>query len=656
MKQPTCSPNEGVVTTVRNSPPDWTRPVILATAAAFIVNYSLQPVLGWDTDLWWLTAGGRLFWEHLSIPRVDVFSHTAFGNPWGARHWGFMALTGAIYNAGGLDGLILLRTVLMCGTAAALYAAARTRGPAPWAAALAAVWAAAIFSQYYHVRPHLISLLCASLCVWILEVSTRGRPRACWWLPVVVLLWANIHGGVSLVALGLIGGYAANDRWLRRREPEIAGQVPWPWLLLLCALAELATPEPMISVAYVINMAFTPNPWRSEIGELNAPNFAAAEFRVSVLFALVCAAGAVVESRRGRWLDLLLLAMFVPLLASAVRQQYLLLPLLAPCVAQSIQGAAAFAAQCVPLPRRIAALCLVGCMGVLALVTVRESVDAARRGWPPSRLVRWESLPEGACQFIVSNQLKGRMFNGLPWGGYLLARLGPDYPVFVDGRVDSVYGADTLHSYQEIFQGGPRAHTLLEQFGVDLVIQRLQFDHTTLFLKILPESRDWRKVFDDGVAAVYLHRRAWPRMAASDSAVPPYWSTVYAQGQAALAAGRNLEAISRFREALVLYPDCTRCRLDLGLALARLGQLEDAVRQWRLALITHHRLFGAHYNLGVAALMEGRRWDAAAEFQAELGLGDSPESRSYLATLPDWPLVGSFQQAWRRFWAPLTVW
>jgi hypothetical protein len=48
--------------------------------------------------------------------------------------------------------------------------------------------------------------------------------------------------------------------------------------------------------------------------------------------------------------------------------------------------------------------------------------------------IRVNKYPEGAVKFLKENRVPGNMFNPYVWGGYLLWSLYPDYKIFIDGR------------------------------------------------------------------------------------------------------------------------------------------------------------------------------------------------------------------------------
>jgi hypothetical protein len=82
-------------------------------------------------------------------------------------------------------------------------------------------------------------------------------------------------------------------------------------------------------------------------------------------------------------------------------------------------------------------------------------------------LANWQ--PVKAVEFIRANDITGRMFNSLHFGGYLIHRLHGRLPVFIDGRTD-MYGDRFFTEYLDLNFGRDGWERLMEKYGIDLVI------------------------------------------------------------------------------------------------------------------------------------------------------------------------------------------
>ena len=71
-------------------------------------------------------------------------------------------------------------------------------------------------------------------------------------------------------------------------------------------------------------------------------------------------------------------------------------------------------------------------------------------------------------------------------------------------------------------------------------------------------------------------------------------------GHALLKKGQIDEAIRQYQEAIRLKPDDADAHNNLGVALGQKGQIDEAIRQFQEALRLNPDHADAHYNLGAA--------------------------------------------------------
>lgn len=160
-----------------------------------------------DNSYLWHVRAGTLQIERGEVLTSDPFSFTAMGRPWRTQSW----LADLLY--GWADNLWSLETVtpLVLTGAIVLVGAIGLRVyrtvPAPLPAAIGTIWVMWLTIGYFTPRPVLFSL--ALLAVFLVAADDQ---RLRWALPLVMWLWAAVHGGFII---GL--GYLVLDG-LRRRD------------------------------------------------------------------------------------------------------------------------------------------------------------------------------------------------------------------------------------------------------------------------------------------------------------------------------------------------------------------------------------------------------------------------------------------------------
>ncbi|MBT9582398.1 hypothetical protein IV102_03545 [bacterium] len=612
---------------------------LVLLAASSLLATCAVPMSGLDTDFFWHLAGGRYMAQTGQILTHDVFSHTRFESDWDNRDWLFQCMVYGAYRMGGFNAAVGLRVAFIMLSLGVLALAGRRRGAGTISTALAVLWAGSLAANYPNVRPYFISLFCGSAMVYALEgLRLQPDPRRNWRSALIVWaalwFWSNNHGGVSLVGLDMVGVYALlGVAW--QRQPWRA----WALIVVGSVVALMAVPQPLETLSFVINMTLGNNPYKYMMVEFFPPNFWAPHERPYGLFIVFFVVGALMRALGQRQpLDLVLFISFSPLLFTGGRHQFLLLPLLAPAMATMLSDVGRGLPK--PGPRAVLALCFLCLLG-----SVRECMVALRLGWPPRRLVSWDELPEGACNWLLAQNIHGNMFNDMPWGGYLMWRLGPQSRVFMDAR-NEVYGyGQVLQDFLKVIKGDEAsALALLDQYKVDFAVVESQPGRLNGLLR---GSAGWVKAFDDGVGAVYLRshtQNTWKKYV-------PHWTEVRNR-----AAGLAVApAIATLQEALQAYPDSPSMRVQLGVLLAP-QQPTLAEREWRLALLAGPVPL-AHYNLGLTARNRGDYLRAACEFGREWDLFKQQQAADQLAKLAPAPLLYSWAYGtWTDFWAPLTVW
>jgi hypothetical protein len=112
-----------------------------------------------------------------------------------------------------------------------------------------------------------------------------------------------------------------------------------------------------------------------------------------------------------------------------------------------------------------------------------------------------DSLPAKAVQFIQENKPAGPLFNSYNWGGYLIFKLWPDYPVYIDGRTD-LYDDAFIRRYLDVVAGGEGWQQTLDEDGVNLVL----IESGSTLAKFLESDPAWSILYQDVMATVFARR------------------------------------------------------------------------------------------------------------------------------------------------------
>jgi hypothetical protein len=190
-----------------------------------------------DNDVFWHLATARETLAH-GLVRADLFSWTVAGQPVPTDQWLGQLLWYGAYLAAGWSGILGLRAMavaVLVGTI--VWSALRERPRAPLVALIAALPAIALTRLVSVERPELFGFLCFAALVPLLRSARAGSDRALVALPLLIAVWANLHGsfalGVALVLAVAAEGALRDDPARRRGYLLTAGAA---------ALATLVTP------------------------------------------------------------------------------------------------------------------------------------------------------------------------------------------------------------------------------------------------------------------------------------------------------------------------------------------------------------------------------------------------------------------------------
>ena len=210
----------------------------MAVGLLFVAVAALALFTPAQGDTFWHLRAGADIWRSGHVPRVDLYSHTAYGTPWPDHEWLSQLLMYAAYRAGrGMPGLELGAAILILAAAATVYRL--MVGPRLTRFALLTL-GLAIAASSWSLRPQILTLFLLAFLVWLL---VRDR-HVVITIPPYFLIWANAHGGVALGGVVLaVCSAAAVLRWIRTRAPDDRRRAQKLVVVLpLAGLAVAATP------------------------------------------------------------------------------------------------------------------------------------------------------------------------------------------------------------------------------------------------------------------------------------------------------------------------------------------------------------------------------------------------------------------------------
>jgi len=117
------------------------------------------------------------------------------------QYWLSQVIFYLLYSMGGIKILILLRALCLSLSFYLIYNLSIKRGANPLLTALLTFLSYMVVVrefQYIGLKPQMWTTLFSILTIYLLEMTGEGRRSAFYILPIMMLLWSNMHGGFIL--------------------------------------------------------------------------------------------------------------------------------------------------------------------------------------------------------------------------------------------------------------------------------------------------------------------------------------------------------------------------------------------------------------------------------------------------------------------------
>ena len=451
-----------------------------------------------DPDVWWHLRTGQLIVENHKVPHLDPYSFTRAGQPWVNHEWLSQVGIYAVYRLAGWVGLIVAFAMIVAISLWMVYLRCPGR---PYIAGIFTLWGAAASAPIWGVRPQMFSLLLASIFLLMLERSDKHPWLLLWMVPLTVL-WVNLHGGylvgIGLMVLFLVGNVLevmfGFENW--------KGATPHLRRLALALIACLAVvplnPNGIRMYRYPLE-TLRSRSMQAYVDEWFSPNFHQAKELpfLCILLAVLLAWG--LSQRRLRARELLLVVATMWLALHSVRHIPIFVLVAVPMLSASAQfwleergtrpwlGSTARSPRS---PRKLVNAMILATFVVFTIVRIRVVI----RDQPKTEA---EHFPAAAVSFLARERPPGPILNNYDWGGYLIAKLYPEYRVFIDGRAD-LYGdsfMDDFYATYHLTEGWKRP---IEQWQIRTIL----LPPDAPLVTALRSQLGWKQLYADSRSVV----------------------------------------------------------------------------------------------------------------------------------------------------------
>ncbi len=533
---------------------------------AFVLIFGFFSAQIKDPDFFWHLKTGQYIYQTGSLPATDPFAYTSLPkdplNPESKRikfilkqYWLAQVIFYKVYDLAGFQGIIYLRASILALLILLIYKGMRREGGGFYLSLLLLVPVVIMLHAFTGERPQLFSFLFAFLLIYLIEgfrktetngdssrlaeaentplapplakgrlggVSLNKSPRVSGFLyllplPLIMLLWANLHGGF-IAGIVVILGYlfAESLKYISKRGRSLS--LKQLKLLSITGFISLIMPfiNPNGFNVLSVLLEFERSPYKHMIIESMSPLFLLRsgfhEAYLLIYFLLLSLSVLIflVNIKKLDFTDVVITAGLAFMSLSSARY----IPFFSPVAVLMI---ARYGSGVLSKFPRIGILKAAGkrvdilfpVILTIALIIVINNTDLFKSG------IKANNYPEGAVRFLKENRIQGNMFNPYVWGGYLMWSLYPDYKVFIDGRglIGDVFFEEVkvMEAYSGNLAGLPEWKAYLNAYDVNFIITYSVGNFTGRLVPLIPallHDPEWHLVYFDNISLIFVRENA----------------------------------------------------------------------------------------------------------------------------------------------------
>ena len=452
-----------------------------------------------DFDFWARLTVGKSFMQTGDLFNFDFQS-------WGATHefidheWGSSIIFYLIQNYTHDIGLFLFKSIIIFLTFYTITKIIRLEDkkiPLHFLFFFFAIHAIS-YNIFSTIRCQTFSFLFITIYLYILrKTSINKNYRILWCLPVLNIIWTNLHGGF-VIGLILIFIFTIGE-YLNKKNFK-----PYLIAFLACCATCLINPYGIKYITFIVS-ALTLN--REHISEWQSMFFSKIYKHSLLKFELYfyCAITLFIYSvfknikldgiknfynKIDKTKYLIILFTILISLKSMRFHVFFIYTLISYCYCDFYN---IFNKK---LPAKIDKL-----KEIILLVLILISTTSHIMEYKFINTVKPSQYPIYCVEFIKINNLKGNIFTNFHTGSYVSYKLYPDNKIFMDGRYEEVYDTNLINEMSDVFLA-KNYKKFFEKYHTDIIIA----DKYYPLYKNLKNDLDWFLAYEDKYFALFLKK------------------------------------------------------------------------------------------------------------------------------------------------------
>jgi len=486
---------------------------MILCVAVIVATYLSRPL--YDPDFYWHLKTGQWIWQNKALPMTDPFGIPPLpdSSPRNmfilTSYWLIQLVLHACHSIAGMSGIIIFRWIVagICILAISRWSDLRNSA----VTAVLATGVILLLELYFIERPQFISFICfGALLIGLFRFTEeRNEVRSLWGLllplALVMVLWANMHGGFLIGQAILI--YFMVAEGIKFLHSSLAPMSRKKYTLFLISLttalaASCINPNAFNMIKYLPIIFDADNYVNLHVLEqlsLTAYFRETGDYTVLLYMAsiLLTACALLVSRQRTNitWVGVLAGTAYMGSQHMRLMPFFLVTSLLF-LTGFFRTGGSGIKSRIVLIAMLIVTTAV--CLGDEFSRLFKEP----RSAWVPT-----SQYPVQAVDFITSNKISGNIYTTLYWGGYMLWRTGPESKTFHDGRFLNIQRAWEYNNSLNIAQNQrPYWKGLMNVHNIRLMVLPIYDDNGSpnLLAQSVAADKEWKLIHASENEAVFM--------------------------------------------------------------------------------------------------------------------------------------------------------
>ncbi|MEO0165392.1 MAG: tetratricopeptide repeat protein [candidate division WOR-3 bacterium] len=478
--------------------------ITLILIFAFVFCLSLRKI--YDTDIGFHLRGGEWMLTNKSFHHYDQFTYTVRHHEYIAMYWLYQIILFIIFKVSGAGGISIFNGILILIFFTLLFLRLKNSSIPIWLICILILTSLFSFEIRFGVRPEIFTYIFMVLMLLILDLFYFQKKNLLFLLPIIQMLWVNLHG-LFILGWGILLFYLISTFFNER--PKFKELLKWTMLSVFISFLNPYHIKGILFPFYLFTRLQNSSVFKDAITEFASP-FSARGFLLTshsalfiyFLFLALSIFCLIVNHRKKRIHEYLLFFTFGYLSATAVRNIPLFMIVAIQIIGSSINELLPALRKFLKIPRFLekGAALIISIFSILfALHIINNGYYAQRGGGKFGIGFDPEVQPIKACEFITKNGLKGRILNDLNRGSWLIWSVRE--PVYIDGRLE-VMKEELFKEFHESHQPGGIIK-LIEKYQPDLIIFDYSYPEAFVWDIDLENSPEWEIIYWDETSVIY---------------------------------------------------------------------------------------------------------------------------------------------------------